>query len=76
MPVPTNLRYAVVADAAAVLGRQTNGDLDGTYLPTMTKDDVHPNDAGHAAVADLLKPIIKALAGFEPKTAGRTSGSL
>jgi hypothetical protein len=52
----------LVVDATAVLGRQTDGEFDGTYLPTMTTDHVHPNDAGHAAVADRLKPVIKTLA--------------
>lgn len=55
----------LVVDATAVLGRQTDGAFDGTYLPAMTTDHVHPNDAGHAAVADLLKPVVRTLAGLE-----------
>ena len=54
----------LVADATAVLGNIKDGDFDGTYLPGMTSDQMHPNDNGHAAVADLLKPIIKSLAGL------------
>ncbi len=52
----------IVADATAVLGNMTAGEYDGTYLPAMTSDQLHPNDNGHAAVADLLKPVIKSLA--------------
>ncbi len=54
----------LVADATAVLGNVTAGHFDGTYLPGMTSDQIHPNDSGHAAVADLLKPMIKSLAGL------------
>jgi len=60
----------MVVDTTAVLGRQTDGVFDGTYLPAMTTDHVHPNDAGHAAVADLLKPIVRTLAGLGPSAAG------
>jgi hypothetical protein len=52
----------IVADATAVLGNMTAGDFDGTYLPAMTSDQLHPNDNGHAAVAKLLRPMIKSLA--------------
>ena len=49
----------IVIDAAAALGHSTNGVLDGTYNPNVTTDNVHPNDAGHAAVAAQLRPIIE-----------------
>lgn len=52
----------IVVDATAVLGHVTAGQFDGTYLPELTDDGIHPNDEGHAAVAGLLKPIIRSLA--------------
>ena len=42
----------------------TDGQFDGTYLPQYTDDQVHPNDAGHAAVAELLTPLISAICGL------------
>ena len=50
---------AIVLDAAAILGRRTGGVLDGTYRPEFTDDTVHPNNAGHAAIAAALTPIIE-----------------
>jgi hypothetical protein len=52
-------RGAVVLDATAILARQVNGVMDGTYRPEYTDDTVHPNNAGHAAVAAALTPIIE-----------------
>jgi hypothetical protein len=49
----------IVVDAGAVLGHTSFGGLDGTYISSLTNDNKHPNDAGHAAVASLLGPIIK-----------------
>lgn len=51
----------IVVDATAALGNLQSSEFDGTYIPTMTTDDIHPNDLGHAAVAALLRPVIKAL---------------
>lgn len=53
----------VIVDATGVLGRVVSGDFDGTYLPGLSTDHVHPNDAGHAAVAGLLMPVIQRLMG-------------
>jgi hypothetical protein len=50
----------IVLDATSVLGRQTGGVFDGTYLPGMSRDAIHPNDAGHAAVATLLAEALAA----------------
>ncbi len=53
----------VVVDSAAILGSMDDlGQLDGTYLPEFTSDGVHPNNAGHAAVADALMVELSALA--------------
>ena len=39
------------------------GEFDGRYLPEYTSDQMHPNDAGHAALADLLAVEIQKLVG-------------
>jgi hypothetical protein len=49
----------VVVDATAVLGRVQEGLFDGTYLPSMSSDEMHPNDDGHVAVSTLLVDIIE-----------------
>jgi hypothetical protein len=54
---------AVVLDATTLLGHQTAGVLDGTYLPQFSLDRAHPNDAGHAVLARALVPIIEGLIG-------------
>jgi hypothetical protein len=54
----------IVADATAVLGQRRSGVFDGTFIPNLTSDHVHPNDAGHAAVAALLMPILRAVCGL------------
>lgn len=46
---------AIVLDASSVLA-----DLDaGTYLAGLSTDNIHPNDAGHAAVAALARPYLR-----------------
>jgi hypothetical protein len=50
---------AVVIDATAILGRHDNGTFDGTYLPSMSSDQMHPNDHGHAVVARMLSDTIR-----------------
>jgi hypothetical protein len=55
---------AIVLDTASILARQSNGVMDGTYLPEYTDDDVHPNNAGHAAIAAALTPIIERVCGI------------
>ena len=55
---------ATVVDAASILARQSNGVMDGTYLPEYTDDNVHPNNAGHAAIAAALTTIIERVCGI------------
>jgi|HubBroStandDraft_1064217.scaffolds.fasta_scaffold06645_5 hypothetical protein len=55
---------AVVLDATPILARQANGLMDGTYQPEYTDDTVHPNDAGHAALAAALTPVIERVCGL------------
>jgi hypothetical protein len=57
---------AVVLDATTLLGHHSAGVLDGTYLPELSLDRAHPNDAGHGALARALVPIIKGLIGSDP----------
>jgi hypothetical protein len=52
---------AIVVDATPLLGHQSAGQFDGTYLPEYSNDQMHPNDAGHAIVASVLTPIIESL---------------
>ena len=53
-----------VIDGSEILGRQVDARLDGTYISTFTDDDIHPNDAGHAAVAKALVPLIQSISGL------------
>lgn len=57
---------AVVLDATPILGRTTGLELDGTYQPGLTTDTAHPNNAGHAAIAAALTPLIEQVCGIEP----------
>jgi hypothetical protein len=50
---------AIVLDAASILGCQPGGILDGTYDLAFSDDTAHPNNAGHAAVAAALIPILE-----------------
>ena len=53
---------AIVVDATQLLGaRSSSGEFDGCYLPQYTSDQVHPNDAGHAALAKILGAEIEKL---------------
>jgi lysophospholipase L1-like esterase len=51
-----------VIDAARLLGTQElagpDAELSGTYLPGLSNDGMHPNDAGHGRIADALVAII------------------
>ena len=47
-----------VVDAASVLSARSDDTLSGTYRPGTSDDDIHPNDHGHALVAELLTPVI------------------
>ncbi len=49
----------VVVDATTVLGKVHDGVFDGTYLPALSNDDMHPNDDGHVAVSALLVDVIE-----------------
>jgi hypothetical protein len=55
---------AIILDTTSILARQSNGAMDGTYLPEYTDDNVHPNNAGHAAIAAALTPIIERVCGL------------
>jgi hypothetical protein len=54
-----------IIDATPVLGRQVNGEFDGTYrndLPKITLDNIHPGDAGHELVAiEAAIPLLRRL---------------
>ncbi len=58
------LSGAIVIDTTSILGAIRDGVFDGTYLPEFTNDQVHPNDAGHAAIAERLRPILHAICGI------------
>jgi hypothetical protein len=55
---------AVVLDSTSILARRSNGIMVGTYQAQYTDDTVHPNDAGHAAIAAALTPIIERVCGL------------
>jgi hypothetical protein len=50
-----------VLDVTPLLGSTTDGMLDGTYDPRLnvSTDNVHPNDAGHAAIATPLTELVR-----------------
>jgi hypothetical protein len=65
-----------VIDASVLLGERypTQGGkaLGGLYVPGLTADEMHPNDAGHARIADALVAIItRRLRTDEDITAGQ-----
>ena len=55
------LSGATVIDTTSILGATPDGVFDGTYLPEFSDDQVHPNDAGHAAIAERLRPVLQAI---------------
>ncbi len=59
---------AIVIDATQLLGHTLNGQFDGTYLSQYSNDHAHPNDLGHAAIANELTPIIERLCGLSSST--------
>jgi hypothetical protein len=60
----------IVLDATPLLGARTDGGFNGTYLDGLSIDEMHPNDAGHAAVAAALTPIVRRLAACDPPPPG------
>jgi hypothetical protein len=48
-----------VIDATAILGRREHGMFDGTYLPSMSVDQAHPHDQGHAAIARAVLDVVR-----------------
>lgn len=54
----------IVLDTASLLGRETDGVLDGTYRPEYSNDEIHPNDAGHERLAAALMPLIQEVSGL------------
>lgn len=55
---------AIVVDATPLLGSCTDGSLDGMYRTEYSDDSMHPNDFGHAILANKLSPIIEGLSGL------------
>jgi hypothetical protein len=54
----------LVLDATLCLGEKMNRQFTGTYREGLSFDATHPNDAGHAIIADALTPIVRAIAGI------------
>lgn len=48
-----------VIDATAILGQQRNNAFDGTYLPQMSTDQMHPNNDGHMAIARAVANAVR-----------------
>lgn len=60
----------LVLDATSVLGQRQAGKFNGTYDPAMSTDQMHPDDAGHAAVSRLLRAFLNAACCQKPGRAG------
>ena len=58
------LSGATVIDTTSILGATRDGVFDGTYLARFSDDQIHPNDAGHAAIAERLQPVLQAICGI------------
>ena len=56
-----------VLDATPVLGAMADGVFTGAYRDGMSLDSIHPNDAGHAAIARALTPIVRQISGLSPR---------
>jgi hypothetical protein len=52
---------AIVLDATSLLGRTVAGEFDGTYLPGLSDDTIHPNDKAHLAVANELISLLQVI---------------
>jgi lysophospholipase L1-like esterase len=50
---------SIVLDASSALGNVVNGEPDGTYRPSLSDDGVHPNNLGHAVIAEKLISLLK-----------------
>lgn len=61
----------LVLDATSVLGHREAGKFSGTYSPTMSTDQAHPDNAGHDAVGRLLRAFLNAACSQKPSRAGR-----
>ena len=48
-----------VIDATSILANRRAGTFDGTYLPEMSDDEAHPNDAGHLKVGLALADAVR-----------------
>ncbi|HEY0182349.1 MAG TPA: SGNH/GDSL hydrolase family protein [Rhodopila sp.] len=56
---------AEIFDVLPIVGNQSSpGVYDGTYLPGLSTDGVHPNSAGHAALAARFKPFLRRVIGL------------
>ncbi len=54
-------RGATVIDATALLGQPSLEGFDATYRSDFTTDQMHPDDAGHSALGDLLVTLLEAV---------------
>ena len=50
-----------IVDAASALGTRAEHVLEGTYRQGTSDDGIHPNDHGHAIVAELLTSVVQKL---------------
>jgi hypothetical protein len=55
---------AIVLDATSILANRSNEAMDGTYRAGYSDDAAHPNNAGHAAIASVLTPMIERICGL------------
>jgi lysophospholipase L1-like esterase len=53
----------VVLDVADLVGLVADGRFTGTYRDGLSLDLMHPNDAGHAIIAEALAPIVQNIVG-------------
>jgi hypothetical protein len=51
----------IIFDTCVGIGSMTNGVYDRNYLPGMSNDNLHPNDAAHAILAANFTPLLKQL---------------
>ncbi|MDR3538214.1 MAG: hypothetical protein P4L71_17095 [Acetobacteraceae bacterium] len=54
----------LLVDGGRALGQRDGDELTGTYLPGLSSDGIHPNDAGHARVAEELARLAEVEYGF------------
>jgi len=52
-----------VLDVTALVGAKSGGEFTGTYLPSLSNDEMHPNDSGHFIIASRLVDLLQATCG-------------